>query len=184
MKSVQEINDIFGGKTVEVVNGKKEYLLPKYADDGSSGMDLRAAISEPVVLQPVRIEYSDNMNDLPSEMGDMCYLQVLPGDRKLIPTELSVAIPDEYEIQIRPRSGLALKHGIMVVNSPGTIDASYRGKIGVILMNSGSNSFTVNPGDRIAQAVLCKVEKIHWQQVDKLSGTERGSSGFGSTGQT
>jgi len=130
--------------------------LPTYATEQSAGMDLTAAIEEAI------------------ELG--------AGDRMLIPTGLSIALPEGYEAQIRPRSGLALKHGITVLNSPGTIDADYRGEIGVILANMGKSDFTVERGMRIAQMVIAKHETVQWDVVETLEKTERGAGGFGSTG--
>ena len=120
-------------------------------------MDLKADISEPVVLKP--------------------------GEVQVIPTGLYMAIPEGYEIQVRSRSGLAAKYGIFCLNSPGTLDADWRGNTGVILANFGKNNFVVNPGDRIAQAVLNKIEKIEWEEVSELDTTERGEGGFGHTGK-
>jgi len=130
--------------------------LPTYATDQSAGMDLSAALTEAI------------------ELG--------PGDRALIPTGLSIALPPGYEAQIRPRSGLAVKNGVTVLNSPGTIDADYRGEIKVILINHGQKSFTVERGMRIAQMVVEKYETVGWQVVDSLEETDRGEGGFGSTG--
>jgi dUTP pyrophosphatase len=130
--------------------------LPTYATEQSAGMDLTAALEEAI------------------EIG--------PGDRMLIPTGLSIALPDGYEAQVRPRSGLALKHGITVLNSPGTIDADYRGEIGVILANMGKEEFTVERGMRIAQMVIAKHAKVEWEVVELLEETDRGTGGFGSTG--
>lgn len=130
--------------------------LPEYASDGSSGMDIRACVEKPVTLPP--------------------------GGIKLIPTGLALSIPPGYEIQIRPRSGLALKHGIGMVNSPGTIDADYRGEMGIILINWGEAPFVVRMGDRIAQMVLSKVYRADLQCVRELDATERGAGGFGHSG--
>lgn len=130
--------------------------LPTYATEHSAGMDLTAALEEAV------------------EIG--------PGERMLIPTGLSIAIPDGYEAQIRPRSGLALKHGVTVLNSPGTIDADYRGEIGVLLINHGSEPFTVERGMRIAQMVVERHSVVTWEVVESLDDTARGDGGFGSTG--
>ncbi|MGB0719610.1 MAG: dUTP diphosphatase [Bdellovibrionales bacterium] len=130
--------------------------LPTYATEQSAGMDLSAALEEAI------------------EMG--------PGDRALIPTGLSIALPAGYEAQIRPRSGLAIKHGVTVLNSPGTIDADYRGEIKVILINHGQEPFTVQRGMRIAQMVVERYETVGWQTVDTLEDTDRGAGGFGSTG--
>ena len=141
---------------VKVIN-RSRHELPQYETPQSAGLDIRANVDSPVVLKPL--------------------------ERKLVPTGLYVELPVGYEAQIRPRSGLALKHGISLLNTPGTIDQSYTGDIGVILINLGQNNFIVNPGDRIAQAVLNKFEKIEWDEVSSLDATERGDNGFGSTGK-
>jgi dUTP pyrophosphatase len=107
---------------------------------------------------------------------------LMPGERRLVPTGLSVALPAGYELQVRPRSGLALKHGITVLNAPGTIDADYRGEIGVLLINLGQEPFTLEPGERIAQLVLARHERLVWRETEALALTERGEGGFGSTG--
>ena len=133
----------------------RAFPLPAYATPASAGVDLRAV--EKHVLQP--------------------------GERALVPTGIRIALPVGYEAQVRPRSGLALKHGIMLVNSPGTIDADYRGEIQVILMNLGDAPFTVEPGDRIAQMVIAPVSRVDWLEADALDETERGPGGFGSTGK-
>ena len=130
--------------------------LPTYATEQSAGMDLTAALEEAI------------------EIG--------PGERMLIPTGLTIELPEGYEAQIRPRSGLALKHGVTVLNSPGTVDADYRGEIGVILANLGQQEFTVERGMRIAQMVIAQHAKVTWEVADELSETERGQGGFGSTG--
>jgi dUTP pyrophosphatase len=130
--------------------------LPSYATDGAAGMDLLAAVVEPVTLAP--------------------------GDRRLIPTGLTIALPAGYELQVRPRSGLALRNGIMLPNTPGTIDEDYRGEVQVIVINLGQEPFTVTRGMRIAQAVLAPVTKAVWEEVDVLPGSGRGAGGFGSTG--
>lgn len=140
---------------VKVVN-KSNHRLPEYAHIGDAGMDLKANISEPIVIKP--------------------------GERQLIPTGLHTLLPDGCELQIRPRSGLALKYGITCANAIGTVDKNFTGEISVILINLGQNNFVVNPGDRIAQAVLNKVEKIEWDEVSTLDNTDRGEGGFGSTG--
>ena len=131
--------------------------LPKYETSGAAGMDVRANISEPIVL------------------GSL--------DRVLIPLGLRLEIPEGYEVQVRPRSGLALKHGIGMVNSIGTIDSDYRGEIGAIIVNLSKEPYTIQPQERIGQLVLNKVEQIEWEVVEKLSESERGSGGFGSTGK-
>ena len=141
---------------VQIVN-KSKHELPKYATKLSAGMDLRANIDEPVVLQP--------------------------GERRLIPTGIHIGLPQGYEAQVRPRSGLALKHGITCLNSPGTIDADYTGDVGVILINHGHEPFTINDGDRIAQMVIAKFKKAAWVEVDVLQDTERGDGGFEHTGK-
>lgn len=130
--------------------------LPSYATDQSAGMDLTAALEEAIEIDA--------------------------GERMLIPTGLSIALPQGYEAQIRPRSGLALKHGVTVLNSPGTIDADYRGEIGVILANMGSAPFTVERGMRIAQMVIAKHATVEWEVAEELDETTRGAGGFGSTG--
>lgn len=130
--------------------------LPSYATDGAAGMDLMAAVTAPVTIAP--------------------------GGRALIPTGLRMALPHGYELQVRPRSGLALKNGITLPNTPGTIDEDYRGELGVILLNAGAESFTIERGMRIAQAVLAPVTRGAWQEVTELPDTARGEGGFGSTG--
>lgn len=140
---------------VQVIN-KSNNVLPQYATPGSAGCDVRASISEPIYLEP--------------------------GQRVLIPTGLYAACPEGYEIMVRPRSGLALKYGITVLNSPGCVDADYRGEIGVILINHGTESFKIEPGDRIGQLILNKVEQIEWVEVVTLDETERGDGGFNHTG--
>ena len=159
----EEINDITGylislktdNVKIKVVNEGSQ-PLPKYETINSAGMDLRANIKEGVVIRPL--------------------------DRALIPTGLHIALPEGYEAQIRPRSGLALKKGITCLNTPGTIDADYRGDIGVILANISNEDFVVNPGDRIAQMVINKVERAEFELVEELDETERGEGGFGHTG--
>ena len=138
-----------------VVN-KSNHRLPEYSTPMSAGVDLKANISEPITLGPLQ--------------------------RTLIPTDLYMAIPEGYELQIRSRSGLALKNGIFCLNTPGTVDADYRGNVGVILANFSDTPFIINPGDRVAQAVLNKFEKIEWDEVTTLNETERGTGGFGHSG--
>lgn len=135
---------------------EKGFPLPGYASKGSSGMDVRACVETPVTLNP--------------------------GQIKLIPTGLAMSIPPGYEVQIRPRSGLALKHGIGMVNGPGTIDSDYRGEVGIILINWGEVPFVVRMGDRIAQMVLSKVYRADLQRVSELDATKRGEGGFGHSG--
>lgn len=130
--------------------------LPAYATEGAAGLDLLAAVAAPVVVPP--------------------------GGRALVPTGLCVAVPDGFELQIRPRSGLALRHGITLPNTPGTIDSDYRGEVQVILLNTGDAPFTVERGARIAQAVLAPVVRLAWRSVAELPDTARGAGGFGSTG--
>lgn len=142
--------------SVKIVNTSNN-PLPEYATHGSSGMDLRADLGSPIALQPM--------------------------ERKLVPTGLFIELPHDYEAQVRPRSGLAIKHGITCLNTPGTIDADYRGEIKVVLINLSGEQQIINPGDRIAQLVLQKVEKINWEQVTVLTETVRSSGGFGSTGK-
>lgn len=157
---------------VKVVNNSNN-PLPEYEDSGCSGCDVRAA------LELINTEFLFNA-DL-SVGGKR--LIIYPGGRALIPSGLHVAIPEGYEIQVRDRSGMALRHGIMVTNGVGTIDSSYRGDVGVILTNTGTESFTVEQGDRIAQLVLQQVPKIEWVPVEALDKTERGEGGFGHTGK-
>ena len=140
---------------VKVIN-KGHQPLPQYATAQSAGMDLRANLEEPVVLRPM--------------------------ERRLIPTGLYIALPEGYEAQVRPRSGLALKKGITVLNSPGTIDADYRGEVGVLLINLSQEDFTVNDGERVAQMVIARHETASFQQVQVLDETERGAGGYGHTG--
>lgn len=140
---------------VKIVN-KSGFEAPFYATELSAGMDLKASISEPIVL------------------GEL--------ERAMVPTGLYIELPAGYEAQVRPRSGLAAKHGVTVCNSPGTIDADYRGEIKVILVNVSKTPFTINPGERIAQMVIARYEKIEWVEVEQLGETERGAGGFGSTG--
>ena len=141
---------------VKIVN-KSAYPTPSYATEKSAGMDLKADIKEPVTL------------------GSL--------ERALIPTGLYIALPDGTEAQVRPRSGLAAKHGISVLNAPGTIDADYRGEVKVILVNLSNEPFVVNPGERIAQMVVAQYAKVEWEEVEILDETLRGEGGFGSTGR-
>ena len=141
---------------VKIVN-KSAWPTPAYATVNSAGMDLKANINEPVTLGPL--------------------------ERALIPTGLYIALPEGTEAQVRPRSGLAAKHGISVLNSPGTIDADYRGEVKVILVNLSNEPFVVNPGERIAQMVVARYEKVEWDEVEVLDETDRGAGGFGSTGR-
>lgn len=140
---------------VNVIN-KGHHPLPAYATPQSAGMDLRANIDEPVMLRPM--------------------------ERRLIPTGLYIALPEGYEAQVRPRSGLALKHGITVLNSPGTIDADYRGEIMVLLVNLSADDFVVNDGERIAQMIIARHETAAFVEVEELDRTERGAGGYGHTG--
>ncbi len=141
---------------VKVINRSK-HALPAYATEQSAGLDLRANIDAPIVLKPL--------------------------ERALVPTGIFIALPDGYEAQIRPRSGLAAKHGVTVLNSPGTIDADYRGEIKVILVNLSNESFTIEDGERVCQMVVAKYEQVAWNEVDVLDETERGDGGFGHTGK-
>ena len=134
---------------------QKNIILPKYKTDGSSGMDLMANIEQAV--------------------------KILPGEKKIISTGIMVAIPEQYEIQIRPRSGLAAKNGISVLNTPGTIDSDYRGEIKVILINHGKDIFEIKKNDRIAQMIVCPIIKVELEEVESLPKTARGKGGFGST---
>ena len=141
---------------VKIVNRSK-HALPEYATIHSAGMDIRANLNEPVVMKPL--------------------------ERKLIPTGLYIELPEGYEAQIRPRSGLAIKKGITVLNSPGTIDADYRGEICVILVNLSSEDFEINDGERICQMVIAAHAQAEWIEVEELGQTERGAGGFGHTGK-
>lgn len=141
---------------VKVVNSSA-FALPEYQTPLSAGLDIRANISQSITLSPL--------------------------ERAMVPTGLYVELPEGYEMQIRPRSGLAAKHGITVLNSPGTIDADYRGEIKVILVNLSNIPFTIEPGERIAQMIVARYEQVEWQAVESLSETERGAGGFGSTGK-
>ena len=140
---------------VQIIN-KSKHQAPTYETEGSAGMDLRANLNEPIVLKPL--------------------------ERAIVKTGLFIALPVGFEAQVRPRSGLAAKKGITVLNSPGTVDADYRGEIGVILVNLSNEDFIINDGERIAQLVIAKHERVNWQEVAVLNETERGAGGFGSTG--
>ena len=141
---------------VKIIN-KSSYALPTYATEASAGMDLRANLTESISIQPL--------------------------ERKLVPTGLFMELPMGYEAQIRPRSGLAFKHGITVVNAPGTIDADYRGEIKVALINLSQEAFVIEPGERIAQMDIARHETIEWCEVEELSDSSRGVGGFGHTGR-
>ena len=140
---------------VQIIN-RSHHALPTYATPLSAGMDLRANLHEPIVLRPLA--------------------------RCLVPTGLYMALPEGFEAQVRPRSGLAIKKGITVLNSPGTIDADYRGEVGVILVNLSTEDFIIEDGERIAQMVIARHEQVDWETVDVLPETERGTGGFGHTG--
>lgn len=142
--------------TIRVIN-KSKNNLPAYETLHAAGMDLRADIEAPVSLKPL--------------------------ERKLVPTGLYIELPEGFEAQIRPRSGLAYKHGISIVNAPGTIDADYRGEIGVLLVNLSDQVFEINTGDRIAQMVVARHERVEWQEVESLTETTRGAGGYGHTGK-
>jgi dUTP pyrophosphatase len=142
--------------TVQVIN-KSKHALPHYETVGAAGMDLRANLEEAVTLQPL--------------------------ERALIKTGLFIALPEGFEAQVRPRSGLAYKHGLTVLNSPGTIDCDYRGEIGVILVNLSNTPFVIEDGERVAQLVIAKYERIEWNTTNTLEESERGTGGFGSTGK-
>ncbi len=141
---------------VKVINRSK-HALPEYATKLSAGLDLKAELSQPLVLKPMQ--------------------------RELVPTGLFIELPEGYEAQVRPRSGLASKHGVTVLNSPGTIDADYRGEVKVLLINLAATDFIVNDGERIAQMVVASHEQVKWKEVEELSDTTRGEGGFGSTGK-
>ena len=141
--------------TVKIINNS-HHPLPQYATLDSAGMDIRANLLQPIVLAPL--------------------------ERVLVPTGIHIELPSGYECQLRPRSGLALKHGITLVNTPGTIDADYRGEIGVILINLSNKSFTINDGERICQMVVTEYSHVKWKETDDISKTTRGEGGFGHTG--
>lgn len=141
---------------VRIIN-KSAYPTPAYATEKSAGMDLKANIEQPITLEPLA--------------------------RAIVSTGLFIALPDGTEAQVRPRSGLAAKHGITVLNTPGTIDADYRGEIKVILVNLSNEAFVINPGERIAQMVVARYEQVKWEEAEFLDDTERGGGGFGSTGR-
>jgi dUTP pyrophosphatase len=140
---------------VQIIN-KSKHQIPAYETEGSAGMDLRAELTESITLKSL--------------------------ERAIVKTGLFIALPVGFEAQVRPRSGLAAKKGITVLNSPGTVDADYRGEIGVILVNLSNEDFVINDGERIAQLVIAKHERVNWKEVEVLNETERGSGGFGSTG--
>lgn len=142
---------------VKILN-RSRHPLPEYATAGAAGMDLRANLDAPITLRPL--------------------------ERTLVPTGLSLELPHGYEAQVRPRSGLALRHGITVLNSPGTVDADYRGEVGVILVNLSSEPFVIRDGERIAQLVIAQHARAEWVEVQKLSASQRGSGGFGHTGRS
>lgn len=141
---------------VKIVN-KSNHRLPEYATPGSAGMDLKANIDAPFVLKPL--------------------------ERQVVPTGLFIALPEGYEADVQPRSGLAAKYGVTVCNTPGLVDSDYRGEMKVILINLSNENFVVNPGDKIAQLVIRKYERVEWDEVAVLDETERGEGGFGSTGK-
>lgn len=161
--------------------------LPNYETPASAGMDVRANFDNIVEKFLFNTTIKENENVYIDVNGEIHHLiesiTINPGGRALIPTGLRVAIPEGYEIQVRPRSGLALKNGITLLNTPGTIDADYRGDIKVIVINHGTEPFTIMAGDRIGQIVLNKIERIEWKEVDNLPDTIRGEGGFGSTGK-
>ena len=140
---------------VSIIN-RSHHALPSYSTPLSAGMDIRANLEEPITLQP--------------------------GERRLIPTGLFIALPEGYEAQIRPRSGLAIKHGITVLNSPGTIDADYRGEVGIILINHSDKAFVIEDGERVGQMVVAQYSRVEWNETETLNETERGAGGFGHTG--
>lgn len=140
---------------VKIIN-KSRHALPSYATALSAGMDLRANIEAPITLQPL--------------------------ERRLVPTGIYIALPPGYEAQVRPRSGMATKHGITVINSPGTVDADYRGELRVSLVNLSNTAFTIDDGERIAQMIVARHETVEWEETDSLDETERGAGGWGSTG--
>lgn len=140
---------------VKIIN-RSHHPLPAYATPGSSGMDVRAFVKHPIVLQPL--------------------------ERVLVPTGLYLQLPRGYECQIRPRSGLALKHGITIANAPGTVDSDYRGEVGIIVINLSKEPFVINDGERICQMVIARYDRVEWEQVERIDETVRGDSGFGHSG--
>lgn len=141
---------------IKILPGNEDIPLPEYATGGSAGMDLRAALTKPLILKP--------------------------NERALVPTGIIIGLPQGFEAQVRPRSGLAVKHGIMLVNSPGTIDSDYRGEIKIIMFNSGGEPFEIKRGDRIAQLIINRYERVDLKKVDEIDETPRGGGGFGHTG--
>lgn len=143
---------------IKITKLHEKAILPDYQTAGASGADLHACLDEPIVLEPM--------------------------ERRMVPTGLAMTIPEGFEVQIRARSGLSIKHGVTAINGVGTIDSDYRGEIGLLLVNLSNETFTIEPGMRISQMVLSKYEKITWQEVSNLDETARGSGGFGSTGHS
>lgn len=143
---------------IKVTKLHKDAILPEYQTAGAAGADFHACLDEPVTLQPM--------------------------ERRMIPTGVAMEIPEGYEVQIRARSGMSIKHGITMINGVGTIDSDYRGEFGVLLINLSQEPFTIEPGMRIAQMVVAKYERVEWQEVDELDETERGGGGYGSTGHS
>lgn len=143
---------------IKITKLHKDAILPEYRTAGAAGADFHACLDEPVTLQPM--------------------------ERRMIPTGVAMEIPEGYEVQIRARSGMSIKHGITMINGVGTIDSDYRGEFGVLLINLSQEPFTIEPGMRIAQMVVAKYERVEWQEVDELDETERGGGGYGSTGHS
>ena len=143
---------------VNIIKLHKSAILPDYQTAGAAGADIHACLKTPITLAPM--------------------------ERRMVPTGLAIAIPEGYEVQIRARSGMSIKHGITMVNGIGTIDCDYRGELGVLLINLSEEPFTIEPGMRIAQMVVAKYERVEWREVDQLGETERGGGGYGSTGRT
>ena len=144
--------------SIKIVKLHKNAVLPEYQTVGAAGADIHACLETPVTLVPM--------------------------ERRMVPTGLAMALPEGYEVQIRARSGMSIKHGITMVNGVGTIDCDYRGELGVLLINLSEEPFTIEPGMRIAQMVIAKYERVEWREVDQLGETERGGGGYGSTGHT
>lgn len=158
MSTIESVRQVMNSIVIKIkrVQDNKDLPLPAYKSEGSSGMDITACVKQPVLLKP--------------------------GEIRLIPSGLAVSVPPGYEAQVRPRSGLSLHHGIGLVNSPGTIDSDYRGEIGIILINWGTEPFTIKKGDRIAQMIISKVYRADFVEVEDLDATSRGQGGFGHTG--
>ena len=166
---------------VAIIN-KSTNQLPQYETPASAGMDIRADFSRVSIDNPIKV-WGESEIIFAGEAHSKTLLRLEPGARALIPTGIFTAIPAGYEVQLRPSSGLAIKHGLNLITCVGTIDADYRGEVKVILVNLSNEPFVVNPGERIAQLVVARYEKVEWDEVELLDETDRGEGGFGSTGR-